>query len=379
MRKYKKNRTIYILVLLLLGITLGYAYLNTTLNINGTTNITSANWNIYWDNIQFGSNNVTDVTTPATIQTGLTEVIFNVNFKEPGDTYEFTVDAVNDGTIDAMIDTFSNGVYASNGTTPKSLPDYLEYTVTYSDGVTIGQNHLLEAGETETYKVRVHYKEDITASQLPSTADNYMFKFSVTYVQANDNAVDKPLPYVYTVNKSDYSATTPKWNAVWLNQAIHESITQYNTPSAALTAIATDSSKNLPFYLKHKIENGMVTESYVEFVVTPEMAGANTGMVAGTYTLRGEKTYDSDTSTWLVGTDYISPYYEANKEAIKTAFGYSANPSRCNENVNGRSSNFICYVSGLSAGAYAYGGVYANDYGYSDCRVDSDGSSNCGW
>ena len=173
---------------LIMCITLGYAYLNTELDINGTTNITSANWSIYWDNIQLGSNNVTDITTPATISSGLTEVTFNVNFKEPGDTYEFTVDAVNDGSIDAMISTFSKGVYASNGTTPKNLPAYLEYTVTYSDGVPISQNHLLEAGDTETYKVRVHYKEDITASQLPSTNDNYMFKFSVTYVQADSNA-----------------------------------------------------------------------------------------------------------------------------------------------------------------------------------------------
>ena len=188
-RSKKKNKIIPALIILLLGITLGYAYLNTELNINGTTNVSSANWNIYWDNIVFGSNNVTDVTTPATIQTGETEVLFNVNFSEPGDTYEFTVDAVNDGTIDGMISVVSNGVYALNGTTPKNLPDYLEYTVTYSDGVTISQNHLLEAGDTETYKVRVHYKEDISSSQLPSTADNFVFKFSVTYVQADSNAV----------------------------------------------------------------------------------------------------------------------------------------------------------------------------------------------
>ena len=147
--------------------------------------------------------------------------------------------------------------------------------------------------------------------------------------------MDKPLPYVYTVNKYDDSITTPLYNAVWLNQTFPTSITQYQTPSEALTAIATASSKDLPFYLKHKIENGIVTESYVEFIVTPEMAAANTGMVAGTYTLRGEKTYDDDTSTWLVGTDYISPYYEANKEAIKTAFGYSTNPSRCSESGTG--------------------------------------------
>ena len=189
MKRNRRGWLYLLLAVLIMCITLGYAYLNTELQINGTTNVSSANWNIYWDNIQFGNSNVTDVTTPATIQTGNTEVVFNVNFKEPGDTYEFTVDAVNDGTIDAMISTFSKGVYASNGSTPKTLPDYLEYTVTYSDGVTISQNHLLEAGETETYKVRVHYKEDISSSQLPSTADNFVFKFSVTYVQADSNAV----------------------------------------------------------------------------------------------------------------------------------------------------------------------------------------------
>ena len=378
MRRYKKKGTIYILLLLLLGITLGYAYLNTTLNINGTTNITSANWNIYWDNIVFGSNNVTDITTPATISSGLTEVTFNVNFKEPGDTYEFTVDAVNDGSIDAMISVVNSGVYAANGTTPKTLPDYLEYTVTYSDGGTISQTDLLEAGVTETYKVRIHYKEDITSSQLPSTSDNYMFKFSVTYVQADDNAIEEPETYVYTVNEYDYYATTPKYNAVWLNQAIHESIIQYNTPSDALAAIAASSSRNLPFYLKHKIENGIVTESYVEFIVTPEIAQANTGMVAGTYTLRGEKTYDNDTSTWLVGTDYISPYYEANKETIKTAFGYSDDSSRCYEYGTGRSSYLICGVSGLSALVRANGYVTPND-STGNCYVGSDGSSYCTW
>ena len=194
MRRSKNDKLVSILVILLLGITLGYAYLNTELQINGTTNISSANWNIYWNNIQYGTNNVTDVTTPATISQGLTEVTFNVNFKEPGDTYEFTVDAVNDGSIDAMIDTFSKGVYASNGTTPKTLPDYLEYTVTYSDGMPIAVNHLLEAGKTETYKVRVHYKEDITFSQLPSANDNYMFKFSITYAQANSSAIPAPHP-----------------------------------------------------------------------------------------------------------------------------------------------------------------------------------------
>ena len=194
MRRNRKNNLVLIFVVLLSVIGLGYALLSTTLSINGTTNVSSASWNIYWDNIVLGSNNVTDITTPATISTGKTEVSFNVNFKEPGDTYEFTVDAVNDGSIDGMVNVVTNGVYASNGTTPKTLPAYLEYTVTYSDGIAIEPNQLLKSGEREKYKVRVHYKEDITASQLPSTADNYVFKFEVTYVQADENAVTRPVP-----------------------------------------------------------------------------------------------------------------------------------------------------------------------------------------
>ena len=379
MRNNKKKKVTIVLFLLLLGTSLGYAILSSNLNINGSTSLSSNTWNIHWSNLSVTNGSVTgtQVTTPATIKTGDTEVEYSITLSTPGDFYEFTVDAVNEGSIDAMIESFSNKTYESNGTTEKTLPTYLNYTVTYSDGVSLAPKQKLAANTTEKIKVRVEFKRDIEASQLPTTTDTIVFKFNVTYVQSDNTAIDKPQPYVYTVNKYDDSVTTPQYNAVWLNQAFPTSITKYQTPSEALTAIATASGQNLPFYLKYKIENGIVTESYVEFVVTPEMAAANTGMTAGTYTLRGEKTYEN--GSYIVGTDYISPYYEANKEAIKTAFGYSTNPSRCSESGTGRSSGFYCSVSGLSASAYAFGSVFADDIGGSRCCVDNYGSSCCSW
>ena len=108
MRKRKNNIVpIFVGLIILLGI--GYAYLNSGLSINGTTNISNASWNVYWDSVNVTSGSVTDVTTAAYILTGETEVEFNVNFTKPGDFYEFTVDAVNDGSIDAMISVVSNG------------------------------------------------------------------------------------------------------------------------------------------------------------------------------------------------------------------------------------------------------------------------------
>ena len=368
-------------VILMFCITLGYAYLNTELDINGTTNITSANWSIYWDNIVLGSNNVTDITTPATISSGLTEVTFNVNFQQPGDTYEFTVDAVNDGSIDAMISVVSNGVYAANGTTPKTLPDYLEYTVTYSDGVPISQNHLLEAGETETYKVRVHYKEDITASQLPSTNDNYMFKFSVTYAQATTSATPVSHPQtVYTANIYDENYTTlnngTNASVVWIGQAIPNGITTYQTPALAMAALKQASGNvDRPFFLKHTVTNNTVTDSYVGFVVTEAMAQSNPGMTAGTYYLKGKKTYEYVNNYWQCMSQYddgngncLDPEYNTNKATLLSAFG----SSYCTD----LSSSFDCFVSGLGATAHNYGYVDAGD-GYWYCRVNDYGDSEC--
>ena len=381
MRKTNKKLKVTIFLLLVLSITIAYAALSSNLNINGSTSLNNATWSIIWDNVEVSTGSVkgTSVVQAAQItNTQKTLVEYSIILSKPGDYYEFTVDAKNEGSIDAMVDVISNKTYESNGTTEKPLPSYLNYTVTYSDGVEIAPNHLLESGKTEKYKVRVEYKKDIEASELPTEAETIKFKFSVTYIQADNTATNKPSSYVYTVNKYDSSVTTPKYNAVWLNQAFPTSITQYNTPSDALTAIATASSKDLPFYLKHKIENGTVTESYVEFVVTDAMASANPGMVEGTYTLRGEKTFDIDTSTYLVDESYISPYYEANKEAIKTAFGYSTNSSRCSESGTGRSSSFYCSVSGLGAGAYAASSVYSSRSS-SYCYVYRDGYSYCTW
>ena len=287
------------------------------------------------------------------------------------------MDAVNAGSIDGMVESITSKLNDNPITT---LPAYLDYSVSYSDGVAISPNQYLKAGETETYKVRIEFKKDISSSDLPTSAQTLTLDFGVVYIQADDNGVEvEHSKFVYTVNKYDSSVTNPQYNAVWLNQAYPETIPYFETPAEALSAIATASSKDLPFYLKHKIENGIVTEQYVEFVVTETLAQANVGMVPGTYTLRGERTRDADTSTWLVDESYISPYYEANKEVIKTAFGYATNSSRCHESGTGRSSYCICSVSGLGANAYARGHVYAYDTAGSSCYVYSDGSAYCTW
>ena len=128
-----------------------------------------------------------------TIDTAKTTVNYSVTLSIPGDFYEFTVDAVNAGTIDGMVSVISNKL---NGTEITTLPSYLEYKVSYDDGVDIAPNHLLEAGTSEKYKVHVGYKKDISESDMPTTEQNINIDFQIIYKQSDSNAVaiSHPVP-----------------------------------------------------------------------------------------------------------------------------------------------------------------------------------------
>lgn len=105
-----------------------------------------------------------------------------------------------------MVSVVSNKL---NGTEITTLPNYLEYKVSYDDDIDIAPKHLLASSTSEKYKVHVGYKKDISVSDIPATVQTLNLSFSVTYIQRDSNAVVKPEPYVYTVNKYDESATNP--------------------------------------------------------------------------------------------------------------------------------------------------------------------------
>ena len=202
MRNKKKNQ-ISVLLLILLGISIGFAALATTLKINGSTTITKNTWNIYWDNID-NQDGVTPTTSEivdedATHKNNI--VNFAVTFDKPGDYYEFTVDAVNAGTLDAEIlsieKKYNDTLIPETGTSP--VPSYLKYEVTYADGsaIAIG-NKLAKAQDltsnppvytTKTYKIRVEYDKDaVTKADINNQVGNvtHTFSFKIDYGQATE-------------------------------------------------------------------------------------------------------------------------------------------------------------------------------------------------
>ena len=108
MRQFNVNRRMLSIVLCIVLIctftlSIAYAALSAVLTINGNAEVVASNWNIHLDNPKVSSGSVTK-TLPVISGNTMT---FSSSLVDPGDFYEFVVDVVNDGTIDAMIDSVS--------------------------------------------------------------------------------------------------------------------------------------------------------------------------------------------------------------------------------------------------------------------------------
>ena len=161
------------LILLACGMGIGYAALSTTLSIDGTSDIDSASWEVYFDNIQVTTGSVTATTAPTVSND--TSVTFSVNLEDPGDFYEFKVDVTNGGTFNAMLDSLTILPVLTS-----AQQNYFAYTVTYEDGTAVNLNDALNVGVTETLLIRFEYLTQSNPALYPTADDSLEFSVART-------------------------------------------------------------------------------------------------------------------------------------------------------------------------------------------------------
>ena len=181
----RRNNNMYIVIItvLLLCVTIGYAVLNSTLNITGKSNISKNTWDVYFDNMIINENGI----IPNDFDYFDTEMFFEVDLEKPGDFCEFTIDVINDGTIDAMIGDLENDIYSFSNSYDSQ--NFFKYTVEYHNGYELEENQLLEKQTYTTLKVRVEFKENINPEDLPTTDDIFEFDLLIDYIQSDEDAI----------------------------------------------------------------------------------------------------------------------------------------------------------------------------------------------
>lgn len=175
----KSQIAITVIAFLFMGI--GYAYLNASLQLEGTAHIGSSNWNLKFSNATIVGASAT-TTYPSNSNSnkptiisgvGTHEIDYQVIFNQPGDYYEFTFDVVNSGGFKASeqdakkvfkikIGDGEEIVIDESTHLTTSIPSYLNYSI---DDVTNHWNSL-EIGTTATGKIKLELKSDITPEEL---------------------------------------------------------------------------------------------------------------------------------------------------------------------------------------------------------------------
>ena len=177
----RKNKSILFLIFIF-SISIGYAIINRTLTINGNSEVRENYWDIHFKNVKVTDGSV-EALVPAIDNTKL-RISFSFNLDLPGDFYEFTVDIVNAGTIDAMIDSI---IKTPELTTTQEK--YLKYIIEYQNREEIKTKQLVKSNEAVRLKVRVEYRTDLNAEDLPTTSVALNLGFEVNYIQADNTGI----------------------------------------------------------------------------------------------------------------------------------------------------------------------------------------------
>ena len=237
----KKKYSLLIVFALLLLVSVGYALINTTLKLNGSGSIKQARWDIYFDKVEHESG-VTSTETK--IDSKKTTVSFDIDKQKPGDYYQFNVDTVNDGTIDAIIDsTELTGL-------SEATSEIIDYTVTYADGSSVNKCDTLNSGDRKTLLVKVNHFKDINSDELLNQAENLKLKFKINYVQSGACSREPILEIdpnggIYNESRKVTKQNVTKNTSITIPEATREGYNFINWQTAGGVDLEKDSETHL--------------------------------------------------------------------------------------------------------------------------------------
>lgn len=169
-----KVLSVVALVVAVLGLTVAFAALSTTLTINGTASVDAATWDIHFENLSEGKTTGGAVVNQEPSISGEKSTIigdYDVTITKPGDSVSFTFDVKNAGTIDASLSELTKALTptcTSNSAVDEDesiVCDGLTYTLTYTDNETpVAKSDTLNQGETKNLTLKLAYDSD----QVPS-------------------------------------------------------------------------------------------------------------------------------------------------------------------------------------------------------------------
>ena len=199
----EKTRNIILIVLAvcLIGITVAYATLSQNLNISGVAKVEKTSWNIHFTKVltpkaegyaEGGKATLNSDSTVLTVSEGILKV--------PGDTITYVFDVINEGDLDAEVETVLTTIdscKASDNTTDVTMYcDKIKYDLVYQDTKeAVKKKDQLLKGESKTLNLIITYDKNKELTSLPNTEivlDNITSTINYTMIQKSSGSTEEP-------------------------------------------------------------------------------------------------------------------------------------------------------------------------------------------
>lgn len=196
MEKQRNSKLFIIiaLILVVIGITVAFAILSTTLNINGTAKLEASTWEVKFVGplapALVGTADV--IVAPSLEDTSVGT--YDVVLKSPGDSVTYTFDVTNTGTLPAKIGTFTKEVtptFTGLAFEPEKkaadealAESYVSYTLKYTaTGEEVAKEDKLAPEETKNLTLTLEYSS--SATETP-TADVEITDLGIDIIYVQD-------------------------------------------------------------------------------------------------------------------------------------------------------------------------------------------------
>ena len=196
-----KNAILIILAVCLIGITVAYATLSQNLDISGVAKVGKTSWNIHFTKVltpkaegyaEGGKATLNSDSTVLTVSEGILKV--------PGDTITYVFDVINEGDLDAEVETVLTTIdscKASDDTIDVTMYcDKIKYDLVYQDTKeAVKKKDQLLKGESKTLNLIITYDKNKELTSLPNTEivlDNITSTINYTMIQKSSGSTEEP-------------------------------------------------------------------------------------------------------------------------------------------------------------------------------------------
>lgn len=260
----KKIKNIFLLFIIILLISVGFAYLSASLSINGNLSFKQNTWDVHFETVKVIDSTISN---PSVTIDNKTSVNMSGQFNSPGDFLDYSFNIVNDGSLPASISSITNNL-------TEQQKNYIDITLKYTkDNSNLTENDVIYAGQVRNVEVHIGYKEDIDDFY---NEDSLALTLTLKFIQPKRvEATTWDYEYV-GLDQAFYAPKTGKYKIELWGASGGTAFDKATGGAGAYTSgiISLNKGERLFVYVG---EQGASTQAYVAYVFPKTFNGGGAG------------------------------------------------------------------------------------------------------